>query len=91
MGGRVVDWGPLPGPVELARRTEDAAGRPPGQALLAREEVDEVSIVSSWLAGNDAREVPFPEVLQRVPRLQLCSRPSWPDALLEPLAPGAPP
>ncbi|HWH43880.1 MAG TPA: exonuclease domain-containing protein [Thermoleophilaceae bacterium] len=91
VGGRVVDWGPLPDPAELAERTEAAAALPPARALLAKDAVDEVRIVAAWLAGNDAGEVGFDEVAQRVPRLQLRSRPSWPEALLGPLAPGAPP
>ena len=54
--GRVADWGPLPGPSELAERTEAALARrkPRGPAPLPPEEVDEVRIVSSWLADHDA-------------------------------------
>ena len=54
--GRVADWGPLPGPSELAERTEAALARrkPRGPAPLPLEEVDEVRIVSSWLADHDA-------------------------------------
>lgn len=54
--GRVADWGPLPGPTELAERTEAALLRrkPRGPAPLPVDEVDEVRIVSSWLADHDA-------------------------------------
>ena len=54
--GRVADWGPLPGPSELAERTEAALSRrkPRGPAPLPPEEVDEVRIVSSWLADHEA-------------------------------------
>ncbi len=64
--GRVADWGPLPGPSELPERTEAALRRrnPRGPAPLPPEEVDEVRIVSSWLADHDA------------PRLSLAETPS---------------
>ncbi len=57
--GRVADWGPLPGPSELAERTEAALGRrkPRGPAPLPVDEVDEVRIVSSWLADHDTRRL----------------------------------
>ena len=55
VAGRVVDWGELPSPAELAERTEAALARrrPPaaGSAVPAKE-VDEVRIVHSWLAAN---------------------------------------
>jgi len=63
--GRVADWGPLPGPTELAERTEAALGRrkPRDPAPLPVDEVDEVRLVSSWLADHEA------------PRLSLAERP----------------
>jgi DNA polymerase-3 subunit epsilon len=56
-GGRVVEWGPLdeqaPG---LRERAESLAV--PGRAapVVAPDEVHEVRIVSSWLAGDEAWE-----------------------------------
>jgi DNA polymerase-3 subunit epsilon len=62
VGGRVRDWGPLPPLRELEARTEavlgSAAGASRGSAVPA-DEVDEVRIVSSWLAANDAYELPL--------------------------------
>jgi DNA polymerase III subunit epsilon len=60
VGGRVRDWGPLPELAELEQRTEalgDVAT--PGGTAVPVEEVDEVRIVSSWLAANDAHELPL--------------------------------
>ncbi|MBA2505553.1 MAG: 3'-5' exoribonuclease [Thermoleophilaceae bacterium] len=54
-GGRVADWGPVPGVREIRERSERAAEVRKG--LLSPEEVDEVRIVSSWLARNDALEL----------------------------------
>jgi hypothetical protein len=54
--GRVVDWGPLPGPTELAERTEAALGRLRGgsrRVPVPPEEVDEVRIASTWVAANE--------------------------------------
>jgi DNA polymerase-3 subunit epsilon len=57
--GRVADWGPLPGPSELAQRTEAAlrlaSDRRP-QPLPATE-VDELRIVSAWMAENEPAEL----------------------------------
>ncbi len=58
--GRVRDWGPLPPLPELEERTAavlDAAQ--PGAGAVPVEEVDEVRIVSSWLASNEAHELPL--------------------------------
>ena len=51
--GRLVDWGPLPGPSELAERTEAALSRPPGRAAIPADEIDEIRIVASWIAENE--------------------------------------
>ena len=52
--GRVADWGPLPGFEELEERTEVALlHRRPGRATVRPEEVDEVRIVSAWIAEHD--------------------------------------
>ena len=56
-GGRVVDWGPLQDQLpsldaEAARLAE--ARKPP---VVAPDEVHEVRIVSSWLAGDEAWEL----------------------------------
>jgi len=57
VAGRVVDWGELPGERELFERTVRAAERRPpprgGPALVAKEEVDEIRIVHSWIAANE--------------------------------------
>jgi DNA polymerase-3 subunit epsilon len=54
--GRVADWGPLPGAGELAERTEGALRRLSGgsrRAPVPPREVDEVRIVSTWVAANE--------------------------------------
>jgi DNA polymerase-3 subunit epsilon len=51
--GRLVDWGPLPGPTELAERTEAALSRQPGRAVIPAGEIDEIRIVASWVAENE--------------------------------------
>ena len=62
--GKVADWGPLPARAELIERSERAAcrvrrrGEP---ALVGRDEVDEVRIVSSWIASNEPPETTLVE------------------------------
>ena len=56
--GRLVDWGPLPGPSELAERTEAALSRQPGRAPIPADEIDEVRIVASWIAEHEPRRSP---------------------------------
>jgi DNA polymerase-3 subunit epsilon len=52
--GRVVDSGPLPGPSELAERTEAAVARVgSGRSMVPPEEVDEIRIASTWIAANE--------------------------------------
>jgi hypothetical protein len=57
-GGRLIDWGELPDePPDLERRTEAAlarAGRPTAAAHVPPDEIDEVRIVSTWLAHHEA-------------------------------------
>ncbi len=53
VGGRLVDWGPLPGHTELCERTEAALARPPGRAAIPVDEVDEIRIVASWTAEHE--------------------------------------
>ncbi|HZG48171.1 MAG TPA: exonuclease domain-containing protein [Thermoleophilaceae bacterium] len=53
VGGRLVDWGPLPGDSELVKRTEAALARPPGRATVPADEVDELRIVASWSAEHE--------------------------------------
>jgi DNA polymerase-3 subunit epsilon len=54
VGGRVADWGPLPGPSELRERTAAALARlPRARAAIPPEEVDEIRIVSAWVAANE--------------------------------------
>jgi DNA polymerase III subunit epsilon len=51
--GRLVDWGPLPGPTELAERTDAALSRRPGRAAIPAGEIDEIRIVASWVAEHE--------------------------------------
>jgi DNA polymerase III subunit epsilon len=53
VGGRLVDWGPLPGDTELVERTEAALARPPGRAAIPVDEVDEIRIVAGWTAEHE--------------------------------------
>ena len=61
VGGRVVDWGPLPDdPAELASRTAEAlraAPRPERGGWLRPEEITEARIVGLWLAAHDDARV----------------------------------
>jgi DNA polymerase-3 subunit epsilon len=78
--GRVVDWGPLPGPSELAERTEAALPRGPRRrAPIPPEQVDEIRIVSAWVAANEPPELtlepaPSPAALERFARYAVGSR-----------------
>jgi DNA polymerase III subunit epsilon len=68
VGGRVADWGALPRPAELRRRTraalqrapETRPGAPGDGAFVPPAEVDEVRIVAGWLAAHD--DVPVLEL-----------------------------
>src|SRR4029079_19012370 len=53
--GRLLDGGPLPGASELAERTEAALSRPPGRTAIPADEIDEIRIVASWVAGQGPR------------------------------------
>jgi DNA polymerase-3 subunit epsilon len=74
--GRVVDWGPLPDPGELAVRTERALAHGGGAAAPATvppDEVDEVRIASAWIAEHDPAALaldpaPMPAALARFAR-----------------------
>jgi DNA polymerase III subunit epsilon len=57
--GRLVDWGPLPGPSELVERTEAALSRPAGRTVVPADEIDEVRIVASWVADQEPPELPL--------------------------------
>jgi DNA polymerase-3 subunit epsilon len=70
--GRVADWGPLPGPSELAERTEAALRnandhRPPP---LPSAEVDELKIVWAWMAEHEPPQVPLDSGLPAPGRLE---------------------
>ena len=52
LGGRVADWGELPGPAELAARTDAVLATPPAPAGVTPDEMDEVRIVAAWLAEH---------------------------------------
>ena len=57
VAGRVADWGPLPTDVEeLAGRTDVALAAAPSGGLggwLPADELDELRIIGSWLAGHE--------------------------------------
>jgi DNA polymerase-3 subunit epsilon len=55
--GRLVDWGPLPANSELVERTEAALARPPGRAVVPKDEVDEIRLVASWVADQEPPEL----------------------------------
>ena len=55
--GRLVDWGPLPGAGELAERTEAALARPRERAPVPADEIDEMRIVSGWIADHEPAEL----------------------------------
>jgi hypothetical protein len=56
-GGRVADWGALrdhlPALTEEAEKLASSPTKPP---VVAPDEIHEVRIVSSWLAGDEAWE-----------------------------------
>ena len=53
VAGRVADWGRLPEPRELERRTAAALERRPQRPTIPPGEVDEIRIVQSWIAAHD--------------------------------------
>jgi DNA polymerase III subunit epsilon len=57
VAGRIADWGPLPAdPAEVAARTSAALATAPPTALggwLPADELDDLRIIGSWLAGHD--------------------------------------
>src|SRR5437763_746684 len=60
VGGRVVDWGPLPGADELERRTISALRRAPGRsagAVVPVAAVDEIRVAEAWLDAHPAAPV----------------------------------
>ena len=58
VAGRVVDWGPLDRDVrELAARAAACDDRPASRATVSADEVDEIRIVSAWLAANQGPEL----------------------------------
>jgi DNA polymerase-3 subunit epsilon len=66
VAGRVADWGPAVSPDELASRTAAALRGAYGAEVgcLPADEIDEVRIVSTWLAAHDAAQLeldPAPE------------------------------
>jgi DNA polymerase-3 subunit epsilon len=64
--GRVVDWGPLPGPGQLAERSQAALARAAEgsrRSPVPPDEVDEVRIVSTWVAANRPQELPLEEAV----------------------------
>jgi DNA polymerase-3 subunit epsilon len=61
VGGRVADWGALPGASELAERTAAVTSGAPRRRTSAVpvEEVDEVRIVAAWVAENEPPALPL--------------------------------
>ena len=55
VGGRVADWGPLPTrKAELRKRARAAlSAAPDPHAPMAARDVDEVRIVSAWIAEHE--------------------------------------
>jgi DNA polymerase III subunit epsilon len=53
--GRLVDWGPLPGPTELVERTEAALSHrtATGRSVVGPDEVDELRIVATWIEDQE--------------------------------------
>ena len=51
-GGRVTEWGPLPGRADLEARTERAAGAAARPRALLPEEVQDARIVAAWLDAH---------------------------------------
>jgi DNA polymerase III subunit epsilon len=72
-GGRVVDWGALPGdPDELATRTAAAlraAPRPELGGWLPADEVAETRLVGAWLAAHEPPALELDERVMRDGRL----------------------
>lgn len=65
VAGRVVDWGPLPERAELLARTERvlaSAVQRQRHRVVAADEVDEIRIVSAYLAAHDLPEIPLDPV-----------------------------
>jgi hypothetical protein len=53
VNGRVIDWGPLPGPDELASRSTAALSSCSRERQqVPAEEVDEIRIASAWMAEH---------------------------------------
>ncbi len=64
VGGRVADWGPLPArKAELRERARAALeAAPDPRAPIAAEHVDEIRIVSAWVAEHEPRQRPLAEL-----------------------------
>jgi hypothetical protein len=54
-----VEWGPLPGPAMLQRRTAAALAKARRPVPLKPAEVDEVRIVANWVASHMPEELPL--------------------------------
>jgi len=79
VGGRVADWGELPGPGELMERTEAVLSAPP-PAGVRPDDVDEVRIVAAWVAEHepvalDLDPAPTPARLDRFVKTATARRP----------------
>ncbi|HEY6781403.1 MAG TPA: exonuclease domain-containing protein [Thermoleophilaceae bacterium] len=59
--GRLADWGPLPGPSELAERTEAVLScpAPTARTVVPPDEVDELRIVAAWITDHDPSTLPL--------------------------------
>jgi len=64
IGGRVADWGPLPGDAaELEERTEAALAKLRRDPVVPAEEIHELRIVAGWIAGREppVLDLPHPD------------------------------
>ena len=82
VGGRVADWGPLPARrAELRERSRAALEKAPDpRAPVAAEHVDEIRIVSAWIAEHEPKQRPLAEIVkggQTCPPLQPPERPAF--------------
>jgi DNA polymerase-3 subunit epsilon len=59
VAGRVRDWGPLPGPSELAERTETALSGTGGPGPVPKDQIDELRIVAGWAADHEPPGLPL--------------------------------
>ena len=75
IGGRVADWGPVPPLEELQARTASALGEPLGRGgTVPAEEIDELRIVSSWVAEHEPPQLSLAEGAPSAERVRRLAR-----------------